>query len=224
MLLKSIDIYCERIDSSFWSEPVNALTNLCIFIAGLYAYRIVTHFSPSKKKKYILCTSAMAMITAIGSFLFHTFANVLTMWMDIIPITLFQILSINFFLEFIFKTKLLYRIIFLFGFVFLSLFLHGESFAKYLNGSLTYLPSIIVLIVFAIITTFKGYKNTGRFTLLGVGVFCISIFMRSIDMKVCTDFPLGTHFLWHSLNGVLIFLLLKAMISFQQQVTNDNIK
>jgi len=30
-----IDNYCERIDPSFWSEPVNAMTNLAFIVAAL---------------------------------------------------------------------------------------------------------------------------------------------------------------------------------------------
>ncbi|NCV65913.1 MAG: hypothetical protein EBW16_06880 [Burkholderiaceae bacterium] len=33
-LLSPIDIYCERLDASFWSEPINAITNLAFIIAG----------------------------------------------------------------------------------------------------------------------------------------------------------------------------------------------
>lgn len=29
-----IDIYCERIEPTFWAEPINALTNLAILIIG----------------------------------------------------------------------------------------------------------------------------------------------------------------------------------------------
>ena len=35
-LFASLDIYCERTDASFWSEPVNALTNLLIVVAGVF--------------------------------------------------------------------------------------------------------------------------------------------------------------------------------------------
>ena len=29
---------------------------------------------------------------------------------------------------------------------------------------------------------------------------------------MCGSFPLGTHFLWHSLNGLVLYLLLRAAI------------
>ncbi len=41
MEIKSLDFYCERIDTSFWSEPTNALTNIMILIGGVIGYRLI---------------------------------------------------------------------------------------------------------------------------------------------------------------------------------------
>ena len=37
--------------------------------------------------------------------------------------------------------------------------------------------------------------------------FTVSLVFRTVDNQVCGGFPLGTHFVWHLLNGVLLFLL-----------------
>jgi hypothetical protein len=42
------------------------------------------------------------------------------------------------------------------------------------------------------------------------GTLAVSLTFRSIDMTVCDALPLGTHFLWHSLNGLALYLLLGA--------------
>jgi len=36
-----IDGYCERLDPSFWSEPVNAVTNAAFVIAAIFVLRRV---------------------------------------------------------------------------------------------------------------------------------------------------------------------------------------
>ena len=46
---------------------------------------------------------------------------------------------------------------------------------------------------------------------LAAGVFTLSVAFRTVDIAVCAAFPLGTHFLWHSLNGVVLYLLLRAL-------------
>ncbi len=214
MLFKSLDIYCERVDASFWSEPVNALTNIFIFLAGFLGFKVILRLRKSSGKKQALIAASMAMVTGCGSFLFHTFANVLTMWLDVIPIILFQIFSINFYLQYIFNRKLLFRGSFLVIFVGLSLYLQTEKFNTYFNGSMLYFPSIITLIVFGILCLKQKFYEVGKYTLVGVSVFVISISARSMDMSVCEKFPLGTHFIWHSLNGILIFCLLLAIFKY----------
>jgi hypothetical protein len=214
MLFKSLDIYCERVDASFWSEPVNALTNIFIFLAGFFGYKVIFKLGQSSGRKQGLIAASMAMVTGCGSFLFHTFANVLTMWLDVIPIILFQIFSINFYLQYIFKRKLLFRVFFLVVFVGLSLYLQTEKFNIYFNGSMLYFPSIVTLIIFGFLCLKQKIYVVGKYTLVGVSVFIISISARSMDMRVCDTFPLGTHFIWHSLNGVLIFCLLFSIFKY----------
>ena len=36
---ETIDIYCERLDPSFWAEPINALTNLAFIAVGFWVLR-----------------------------------------------------------------------------------------------------------------------------------------------------------------------------------------
>jgi hypothetical protein len=43
-LLTNVDLYCERTGADFWSEPVNALTNLAFVAAGLWGVRQVRKY------------------------------------------------------------------------------------------------------------------------------------------------------------------------------------
>ena len=36
---ETIDGYCERIDASFWSEPLNAVTNVIFLITAIWVLR-----------------------------------------------------------------------------------------------------------------------------------------------------------------------------------------
>ncbi|MBC77679.1 MAG: hypothetical protein CME64_16860 [Halobacteriovoraceae bacterium] len=209
---KKLDLYCERLDSSFWAEPINAFTNLFIFLAGVYGLSESRKLPSKSEVRQIKICSYLAMATGIGSFLFHTFANSLTMWLDILPITLFQIFSINFFLQFVLLTPLVARLIFLTLFVALSLHLKSEAYVEYFNGSLMYAPSLVTLFVLGAITWLKKMKGVSICLYASVLIFTVSITARSYDLEICEHFPLGTHFIWHSLNGLLIILLLKAMI------------
>ena len=37
--LETIDGYCERIDASFWSEPLNAVTNVIFLLTAIWVLR-----------------------------------------------------------------------------------------------------------------------------------------------------------------------------------------
>jgi hypothetical protein len=42
--------------------------------------------------------------------------------------------------------------------------------------------------------------------------FAASLTMRSIDFAVCAGIPLGTHWLWHLLNALVLYWLLRAAV------------
>ena len=53
--------------------------------------------------------------------------------------------------------------------------------------------------------------------LIAAGVFVISFSARTLDARVCPALPLGTHFAWHLLNALLLYLLLRAALANRQQ-------
>jgi hypothetical protein len=40
----------------------------------------------------------------------------------------------------------------------------------------------------------------------------VSLTFRTIDIAVCDAFTLGTHFVWHMLNAVVIYILLREAV------------
>ena len=82
-----IDAYCERIDASFWSEPVNALSNAAFLVAAAIAFARWRRAGASDRPALFLI--AAVAVVGIGSFLFHTFANRWSRLADVIPIAVF---------------------------------------------------------------------------------------------------------------------------------------
>ena len=81
--LTAVDIYCERTDASFWSEPINALTNLAfLFAAGLL-------WSRAQDQRALRLLAILIGLIGLGSFLFHTFGNRLTGLLDVFFIAAF---------------------------------------------------------------------------------------------------------------------------------------
>lgn len=215
MRIVPIDIYCERIDPNFWAEPINAISNISILLGSIFGLFFISKVSSSGGVKLDKFQAYLAgffgVITSIGSFLFHTFANSLTILMDVIPISLFQITVIHFFLHKVFNLRISIRVISILVFAFISIGLDQEYFHKFFNGSMTYFPSLFMLFGFSYWARAKKELEIANGLLVSGVVFFISLIARSLDMQVCDLFSIGTHFIWHTLNGVLIFVILKTI-------------
>jgi hypothetical protein len=88
----------------------------------------------------------------------------------------------------------------------------GEASAPTaLNGSEQYAPALIALLVFSFVT-WRRRHPVWRWIWAATGVFCLSLVFRTIDLRVCESFPIGSHFMWHLLNGLMVGLLLQLLL------------
>ncbi|WP_319530060.1 hypothetical protein [uncultured Cohaesibacter sp.] len=223
----SVDIYCERTDPGYWSEPINALTNLSFILAAIWAFQVYRTLRAQTNQQghdvLILIATVMAGIIGIGSYLFHTHAQVWSSLADVIPIwsfvafylflAIYRIVGTSLVRAFLIYGVSLAMIAGLIALVSnLTLATDGASAGRDgFNGSLQYLPGILALFGFALVMAIRKHPARGWIFAAAV-TFTLSIFFRTIDMAVCSSFPLGTHFLWHLLNGLFIGLLLQALV------------
>ena len=202
-----IDIYCERTGPGLLAEPVNAVTNLAFLLAALACWRLAGRQGVLSADIRLL-TGLMAAI-GIGSGLFHTFATGWSQLLDILPILLFQVVYLWAYGRRIIGmgTGWLVTAILLL----VSTALYGRQFPDLLNGSLIYAPALVMLISLG---TYH-YRHAAvqpALLLQATGVFLLSLSMRTMDEAVCAHLPLGTHFLWHLLNGLLVYLIVRGLL------------
>ena len=94
---------------------------------------------------------------------------------------------------------------------FLAIALYARRFPQPLNGSITYAPALAT--IFALGLHHRATHRAERpWLLLAAGVFTVSLFLRTIDEAACARFPLGTHFCWHLLNGVVLYLAVRSLL------------
>ena len=82
-----VNIYCERLDPSFWSEPLNAISNAAFIIAALVCLMKARQSGRTDFLTMLLVTILFAI--GVGSFLFHTIASRWAGLADTLPIVLF---------------------------------------------------------------------------------------------------------------------------------------
>ncbi len=205
---ENLDIYCERLTVGLWAEPLNALTNVAFFVAAFFAYIHTRKYRALDWRSGTLIF--MLVLIGIGSAAFHTFATRITMMMDVIPILFYQISFITFYARYAIKLPWV-KTAGLFGLFMVSSLVSDQIPADYMNGSLSYAPALIFLLGFA----FWHYKNAAHekyILFIAAGMFSLSLTFRSIDMELCAIIPIGTHFLWHCLNGVVLYLTTRGFI------------
>jgi hypothetical protein len=202
-----IDLYCERLDPSFWAEPVNAVSNIAFLIAAWAAFRLWRR--DSKDDPAILALIIMAAVVGFGSFAFHTLATRGAMLLDVIPIGIFIYSYFLFALRRFLALSWPVALALFVGFIALSTGLASWVPREFLNGATGYLPALAALIV---IGWFKRYSAAGQGMLMAAAAFVASLIFRIIDLDVCSAVPFGTHFLWHILNATVIYLVLKGAV------------
>jgi Ceramidase len=213
-----VSAYCERTSAAFWAEPVNALTNGAFLIAALLAFLLWR-----QRARDDLATLALIVVTVLvgfGSFAFHTLATRGAVLLDIIPIALFVYGYLLVALRRYLDLPMLASAIILAAFIALT---RGLAFLPpsvlppdFLNGSYEYLPPLAALIVVGGLVRSRSKPaddgSVGSAILLAAAIFVVSLALRTIDRAVCASFPLGTHFLWHLLNAVVLYVLLRTAI------------
>ncbi|MGH8518774.1 MAG: ceramidase domain-containing protein [Panacagrimonas sp.] len=209
---RSVDLYCERTDPSFWAEPLNAITNAAFLIAALAA------FGQWNRRRDpdlpVLALIAVTALVGLGSFAFHTMATRGAALLDTIPIAIFTYGYLLLALRRFLRLGWIATGAILLGFAVVS---HGLAWVVprgFLNGSYAYLPALTALLWVASRVQEERPRGT---LLLAVGMFTLSLIFRTIDIAICGVFPLGTHFLWHGLNGVVVYLLLDAAMKYRRR-------
>lgn len=210
-----IDNYCERIDVSFWSEPMNAVSNAAFLIAALAAAHRATRPGASTDWP-VLSFAIVVFLIGIGSFLFHTFANRWSAQMDALPIQAFM------FGYFFLAMRRFFALHALWGAILTALFF-GTSIMvidtvprDFLNGGVEYVVGLMAILVVGVILAAQNKPSASLILLAGV-TFIVSFTFRSVDMIVCDALPIGTHYFWHLLNALTLWLLLAAALKHRRE-------
>ncbi len=199
----ALNLYCERVERGFWAEPLNALSNVGFLLAAAAAFALWRRRGGRDGPALALIFVTAAV--GVGSFVFHTLATRGAALFDVVPIAIFILLYFflslrRFFGLGLFASAAATALFAIFSYAF-GAAVHG------LNGSVAYLPALFALIAFAMLL---WPKPPARALFVAATLFAIALLLRTIDRDVCAAFPLGTHFLWHLFNALVLWVLLRA--------------
>ena len=221
-----IDLYCERTAHGFFNEPLNAVSNASFIAAAWWASRQNVMGTKTPRVFWVLCV--LAALIGFGSIAFHTVPSRFTQWLDVIPIWAFVVTYAMAVTHSGTGNRWRYTLsicAFVIGLVFVLFFVTGDNLSasppgaevRPYNGSLQYLPVVLVLLLFSVCAGVVNHRIKYHLW-LATGLFVAALTFRTIDINVCSAFPVGTHFVWHLLDGVLIAVLLHGLyLQFRAQ-------
>ncbi|MBP7240834.1 ceramidase domain-containing protein [Amaricoccus sp.] len=204
-----LDNYCERTDPSYWSEPLNAVSNAAFLVAALVCWRMIGDRRDPGARILVVILAAIG----VGSYLFHTHARRWALMADVIPIQVFILVYLYL------ATVRLFAAPWWAGLAAVALFIPFDVLAARglaalvgpLNGSVSYGPVPILIAAYALALRNRA-PAAARGLAIGAAVLVVSLFFRTIDAAVCPGLPLGTHFLWHLLNGLMLGWMIAVLI------------
>lgn len=205
----AIDIYCERTSAAFWAEPVNALSNLSFVVAALLLLVLLRRRQVRAGWPGVFLIANLAII-GVGSFLFHTFADRATMLADRLPIFIYQLAFLAYYGRFVAGWRLLTVAASLLSFLLVSAAC-AQLPTHWLNGSLIYGGALLFIGALAALHRRNERREPGILW-LAFALFVVALACRSLDAWICPAWPLGTHFLWHLLNGAVLYLTTRAYL------------
>jgi hypothetical protein len=198
---RQVDGYCERLDAGYWSEPVNAVSNAGFLLAALVCWRLIG----ARRDPGARALAAILAAIGIGSYLFHTHAQVWALYADVIPIQVFILVYLYL------ATVRFFAAPRWAGLAAVALFIpYAAAVAAAvgaavgpLNGSTGYVPVPILIAGYGLVLARRA-PATARGLGVGAALLAVSLVFRTIDEAACGGFPLGTHFVWHLLNGLML--------------------
>lgn len=200
-----IDGYCERTDPGYWAEPVNAITNLGFVVVAVVMWRR----SGGDRLARALC--GLLGLIGIGSYLFHTHAQVWAAIADTTPIALFILLwtyAANRRFWGLSRAGAVVLAALFVPYVIVTVPVFNRL--PLLEVSAGYWPVPVMIAIYAVLLRGR-LPEVARGMAIGGAILVVSLGFRTADMIVCSVLPLGTHFVWHVMNAIMLGWMIEVV-------------
>jgi hypothetical protein len=225
-------LYCERgTNPDLFAEPINALSNGAFLLAGLVGLQLALWRPREERTADHILLPVLVLFIGIGSLSFHLYADQGTALADVVPIAVYMLVYLGFALNRLLGVPPGVTVLLVIGFTAIMalatqvqcsdgaigfLWAPAQGAKPCLNGSVFYLPALAAMIVIGLLLHERGHK-AAPWILWAAAIFAISVTLRSLDLALCDEVMIdrrkvGTHFAWHVLNALALFLLLRASL------------
>ena len=200
-------MYCEHEHKLFFiSEPVNTITNLSFIIAGIYLVRYYQKLTHGIEKFLVF----LIFLIGAGSAIWHGTQTLVGELLDVFPIFFFIVSMLYALMQILtnLSEPVCRSYTLLFGIVHLTLVLFWPD--RSTMDLVGYAPVFIILIGSSLLAMLT-ISPISYYISMATGLFIVSYFFRSIDLLVCPYTYVGTHFIWHILNSIVLVYCVKSV-------------
>jgi hypothetical protein len=219
-----VDGYCERVEPGLFAEPLNAVSNLAFLVAAVLLWFTVRGAARTTTGSAgaVYPFPVLIALIFLGSSAFHTAA---TRWggaLDTGFIAVFLLFYVAFFVHWFAGVRWRLAWLAIPAFLIFTAVV-GFTLGRVVgSGPGMYLSALLGLFAFAAWLRWSGREGLRRYWpwFAGAGtIFTVSLTFRSLDDALCGSLPIGTHFLWHALNAVTLYVVSRAGIERWREVT-----
>ena len=226
-------LYCERgTNQALLAEPINAVSNAAFLLAALVGLQLVLWRPPEERSPDLFLLPVLVLFIGLGSLAFHLYADQGTALADVLPISVFMLVYLGFALNRFLGVPPGFTVLLVIGFAAIvgidragSMRRRGHRLPWGRAQRRQALPQRQPVLSAgaggadrrrASLLQERGHR-AAPYLLWAAAIFAVSITLRSLDLALCDQVliegrKVGTHFAWHILNALTLFLLLRASL------------
>ncbi len=233
-------LFCERGTSvGLLAEPANLYSNIPFLFAGMAALWMYHKLASRQKSADHVLLIVLLLLTGLGSSVFHLFAVQGAELTHMFPLLVFMLVymafALNRFLEVppgsTFVLVAIFAGVSIAGLTMTCVFAdfllqpawsRGDGGAtSCLNGAAGYIPSLVALVLLSFFLHRRGHRASST-NWLAAGLLLVSLAALGLDHLFCQQtlfrgHLVGTHFAWHILNALIMFLLVRSAMLHQNE-------
>lgn len=209
-LCRAVDDYCQLTGPGWDAGTVNAWSNGAFLLAALAAWRLLSIHPNAKTHVAVRALTLIAAMAGVGGYLFHRSDAPWATWGEVAPILAFMLLYVWLLLRRFFHWHFLFAIpvlaLYAAAIYWLEIREPGHAPFRALN-----LPTLVFFLLAAI-----GFLMRQREAFWPMFWALVMLMASSVvgmaDDAICAQLGLGRHAVWHLLDALLLYLLLRLAI------------
>jgi len=204
--------YCERLAPGLLGEPLNSLSNIAFAAAAVALLRLHARLQTRGERlpADVRALPWLVLGVALCSLLFHMLATRWAGWLDSFSILLYCAFAVYSFVRHATAAGNAIAVAAALLFAAASIASSRLLPPGTLNGSAAYLPNLLTLVAVTVCLYTRRARGFRSFAIASC-VFAAALGLRTFDLAWCSMVPVGTHFLWHLLTGMLLWIVSREL-------------